>query len=48
MNEAFRQLLAYARNNNRGLTDVANEFVAGTLNIKVLARRKPPPSGQRD
>ncbi len=49
MNEAFRQLLAYARNNNRGLTDIANECVAGTFDVKVLARRKPtPPPGQRD
>jgi hypothetical protein len=43
MSEAFRQLLAADRNNNRDLTDVANEFVAGTLNLKVLARRRPPP-----
>jgi GAF domain-containing protein len=43
MKEAFRQLLAFARNNNRALTGVANDLVTGILNVAVLAQRKPPP-----
>jgi GAF domain-containing protein len=48
MSEAFSRLRAFARNNNRGLSEVAESLVTGTLNIDSLAevRRptKPPPT----
>ena len=40
MDEAFGRLRGFARNNNRGLTEVAEALVAGTLKIdEVTARR---------
>jgi GAF domain-containing protein len=47
MNEAFRRLRSFARNNNRGLTDVANDCVAGVLNVADMARKAPPPPPTR-
>jgi GAF domain-containing protein len=48
MNEAFRRLRAFARNNNRGLTAVAHDIVAGVLKAGAFgARRPPPPSSDR-
>lgn len=44
MDEAFTRLRSYARNNNRGLTEVAESLVAGTLSVdSVSERRHPPP-----
>ncbi|MEP7202251.1 MAG: GAF and ANTAR domain-containing protein [Ilumatobacteraceae bacterium] len=45
MDEAFDRLRSYARNNNRGLTEVAESLVAGTINIDAVwdRRRVPPP-----
>ena len=45
MDEAFNRLRAFARNNNRGLTEVAESLVAGTINIDAVwdRRRVPPP-----
>ena len=49
MDEAFSRLRAFARNNNRGLSEVAESLVAGTINIDSLAqvRRPPPPPTRR-
>lgn len=47
MDDAFARLRAYARNNNRRLTDVAEELVAGNRALEAIApRRPPPPSGR--
>jgi transcriptional regulator with GAF, ATPase, and Fis domain len=44
MDEAFNRLRSYARNNNRGLTEVAESLVVGTTSIDaVWDRRRPPP-----
>jgi GAF domain-containing protein len=44
MDAAFSILRRFARNNNRGLTEVAAALVAGTLSIDSLVReRRPPP-----
>jgi GAF domain-containing protein len=44
MDEAFNRLRSFARNNNRGLTEVAESLVAGTTGIEsVWDRRRPPP-----
>jgi GAF domain-containing protein len=45
MDAAFAILRRYARNNNRGLTEVAGALVSGTLKIDALTRerRHPPP-----
>jgi GAF domain-containing protein len=44
MDEAFRRLREFARNSNRGLTDVAEALVSGKLAIEALSRtRRPPP-----
>ena len=44
MDEAFNRLRSYARSNNRGLTEVAESVVAGTLTVEaVWDRRRPPP-----
>jgi GAF domain-containing protein len=45
MDEAFNRLRSYARNNNRGLTEVAEALVAGTVNLDAVwdRRRTPPP-----
>ncbi|MEP7047910.1 MAG: ANTAR domain-containing protein, partial [Ilumatobacteraceae bacterium] len=43
MDEAFNRLRSFARNNNRGLTEVAESLVAGTTSIEsVWERRRPP------
>jgi GAF domain-containing protein len=48
MDEAFARLRTYARNNNRGLTEVASAVVAGTITDEVVAplRHRPPPPGR--
>ncbi len=44
MDTAFSRMRAFARNSNRGLTEVAEAVVAGTLKIDALTReRRPPP-----
>jgi AmiR/NasT family two-component response regulator len=44
MDVAFSRMRTFARNTNRGLTEVAEALVAGTLNIDSLTReRRPPP-----
>jgi hypothetical protein len=45
MDAAFSILRRFARNNNRGLTEVAGALVSGTLKIDALTRdrRHPPP-----
>jgi GAF domain-containing protein len=45
MDEAFARLRNFARNNNRGLTEVAHGLVTGVLGIDsiVQGRRPPPP-----
>ncbi len=45
MDAAFSVLRRFARNNNRGLTEVAEALVSGTLKIDALTRdrRHPPP-----
>ncbi len=46
MDTAFSRLRSFARNNNRGLTDVAESLVRGTLHMDVLARPKGAPPQQ--
>jgi GAF domain-containing protein len=43
MDDAFSRLRAYARNHNRGLTEVAEGLVAGTTDIKVIRSGRRPP-----
>lgn len=43
MNEAFRRLRMFARNTNRGLTEVAKDLVEGKLRPAALIARRPPP-----
>ncbi len=45
MDEAFSRLRAYARNNNQGLTEIAEALVMGTLDVDAIGpqRRRPPP-----
>jgi GAF domain-containing protein len=43
MDEAFSRLRAYSRNNNRGLTDVAQAIVAGTVAVEAITPRRPSP-----
>jgi GAF domain-containing protein len=45
MDEAFTRLRSYARNNNRGLTEVAESLVAGRVSVESVSdrRRTPPP-----
>jgi GAF domain-containing protein len=45
MDNAFARLRSYARNNNRGLTDVAQSLVSGTMSVDAItqSRRLPPP-----
>jgi GAF domain-containing protein len=55
MDEAFARLRAFARNNNRGLTEVAEGLVAGALAVDAFTehrstpdlRRPPPPPPRR-
>lgn len=49
MDEAFNRMRAYACNHNRGLTEVAESLVAGTVNIDSVwdRRRTPPPPAPR-
>ena len=49
MDEAFTLLRAYARNHNRGLTEVAEALVAGTTSVDVVrsVRRPTPPPPPR-
>ncbi len=49
MDEAFSRLRTYARNNNRGLTEVAEALVNGTTTVEALsdARRPPRPPPAR-
>ena len=45
MDEAFRRLRTYARDNNRGLTDVAEALIAGTTTVDAIrAARRPSPT----
>lgn len=44
MDQAFSRLRTYSRNNNRGLTEVAESLIAGTTAVEaVRAARRPPP-----
>ena len=44
MDAAFTHLRAFARNNNRRLTEVAESLVAGTITVKaIFAKRLPNP-----
>jgi GAF domain-containing protein len=45
MDQAFLRLRSFARNSNRGLSEVADSLVSGTLDIDALTqgRRTPPP-----
>jgi GAF domain-containing protein len=43
MDEAFLRLRAFARNNNRGLTEVAEALVAGTMPLNSLSAPLQPP-----
>jgi GAF domain-containing protein len=48
MDEAFARLRAFARDSNRGLTEVAEAFVAGTIPLNSLsAVGRPPSAGSR-
>ncbi|MEP7112187.1 MAG: GAF and ANTAR domain-containing protein [Ilumatobacteraceae bacterium] len=48
MDDAFARLRAYARNNNRGLTEVAESLVSSAMSVDLVAqnRRVPPPPPQ--
>jgi GAF domain-containing protein len=52
MDAAFSILRRFARNNNRGLTEVSEALVAGTLSLDALIRERrpppPPPISRRD
>ena len=45
MDDAFSRLRSFARNHNRGLTEVAESVVHGTTGVDAIvnARRRPPP-----
>jgi GAF domain-containing protein len=44
MDDAFARLRGFARNNNRGLTEVAEGLVTGALSMdSVIQPRRPPP-----
>jgi GAF domain-containing protein len=40
MDEAFARLRSYARNTNRGLTEVAGSVVAGTMSVDTVSRSR--------
>lgn len=47
MDDSFSRLRSFARHNNRGLTEVAEALVSGTLPIDIISRRsldRPAPS----
>jgi GAF domain-containing protein len=44
MDEAFARLRAFARNNNRGLTEVSEALVAGAIPLNSLSAVARPPS----
>jgi GAF domain-containing protein len=44
MDDAFARLRAYARNHNRGLTEVAESLVAGTLSVDLIVQARRPPA----
>lgn len=44
MDAAFSRLRTYARNNNRGLTEVADSLVAGRDRLEQFANPPPPPA----
>lgn len=44
MDQAFSRLRIYSRNNNLGLTSVAEAVVAGTIGINEITAQKTPPS----
>ena len=49
MDDAFARLRAFARSNNRGLTETAEALVGGTISIDAIvgSRRVPPPPNTR-
>jgi GAF domain-containing protein len=50
MDDAFARLRSFARNHNRGLTEVAEALVAGTVSVDAIAQprqAKPPPAPPR-
>jgi GAF domain-containing protein len=47
MDESFNRLRAFARNNNRGLTEVARSLVDGALSIQSVWDRRRPPAPPR-
>ena len=49
MDEAFSRLRTYARNTNRGLTEVAEALIAGTTTVDAIrASRRPPRPAPRN
>ena len=49
MDDAFARLRGYARNHNRGLTEVAEGMVGGSISVDAIigSRRLPPPPSTR-
>ena len=49
MDDAFARLRTFARNNNRGLTEVAEGLVSGAISVDAMTavRRPPPPPTPR-
>jgi GAF domain-containing protein len=47
MDEAFARMRAFARNSNRGLTEVAEALVSGTMALNTLNAVPRPPSAGR-
>ena len=49
MDDAFARLRGYARNHNRGLTEVAEGMVGGSISVDAMigSRRLPPPPSTR-
>ena len=47
MDDAFARLRVFARSSNRGLTDVAEGLVAGTINIDSITQMRRPPPARR-